>query len=133
MTKIATGRNIQQNQHLTSCTHTYNHISQQIHDLTSTAQQQQLHDMEEDTALFTTDMGNSCDFNIVKSTQNCIPDSDQLTKVQPHKSIHIHNKHKYRNVFGDSNINYHDLNTGDALSFKDKHTTLLQQELQNPY
>ena len=42
-------------------------------------------------------------------------------------------KHKYRNVFGDSNIQYHDFNNGDALTFKDKYTALLQQELQNPY
>ena len=47
--------------------------------------------------------------------------------------IHSHSKHKYRNVFGDSNIQYHDFNNGDALTFKDKYTTLPQQELQNPY
>ena len=43
------------------------------------------------------------------------------------------NVHKYRNVFGDLNIQYHDFNNGDALTFKDKYTALLQQELQNPY
>ena len=47
--------------------------------------------------------------------------------------IHLQSKHKYRNVFGDSNIQYHDFNNGDALTFKDKYTALLQQELQNPY
>ena len=47
--------------------------------------------------------------------------------------IHLQSKHKYRNVFGDSNMHYHDFNNGDALTFKDKYTTLLQQELQNPY
>ena len=47
--------------------------------------------------------------------------------------IHSQSKHKYRNVFGDLNIQYHDFNKGDALTFKDKHTGLLQQELQNPY
>ena len=36
-------------------------------------------------------------------------------------------------VFGDSNIQYHNFNNGDALTFKDKYTALLQQELQNPY
>ena len=102
--------------HLTPCTHAYDHISQQIHDLNSTAYQQQLHDMEEDASLFTTDTGHSCDFNIQTSTQNCIPDSDQLPKAQPHNSMHFYTKHKYRNLFGDSNINYHDFNTGDALS-----------------
>ena len=47
--------------------------------------------------------------------------------------IHSQSKHKYRNVFGDSNIQYHDFNNGDALTFKDKYTALLQQELQNLY
>ena len=47
--------------------------------------------------------------------------------------IHSQSKHKYRNVFGDSNIQYHDFDNGDALTFKDKYTALLQQELQNPY
>ena len=46
--------------------------------------------------------------------------------------IHSQSKHKYRNVFGDSNIQYHDFNNGDALTFKDKYTVLLQKELQNP-
>ena len=47
--------------------------------------------------------------------------------------IHSQSKHKYRNVFGDSNIQYHDFNNGDALTFQDKYTALLQQELQNLY
>ena len=47
--------------------------------------------------------------------------------------IHSQSKHKYRNVFGDSNIQYHHFNTGDTLTFKDKYSALLQQELQNPY
>ena len=47
--------------------------------------------------------------------------------------IHSQSKHKYRNVFGDSNIQYHGFDNGDALIFKDKYTALLQQELQNPY
>ena len=34
--------------------------------------------------------------------------------------IHFQSKHKYRNVFGNSNIQYHDFNNGDALTFKDK-------------
>ena len=47
--------------------------------------------------------------------------------------IHSQSKHKHRNVFGDSNIQYHDFNNGDALTFKDKYTALLQQKLQNHY
>ena len=47
--------------------------------------------------------------------------------------IHLQSKHKYRDVFGNSNIQYHDFNNGDALTFKDKYTALLQQESQNLY
>ena len=35
--------------------------------------------------------------------------------------------------FGYSNIQYHDFDNGDVLTFTDKYTALLQQELQNPY
>ena len=39
----------------------------------------------------------------------------------------------YRNTFGESNTQYHDFNNQDSLTFTDKYTALLQQELQNPY
>ena len=39
----------------------------------------------------------------------------------------------YRNAFGKSNIQYHDFDNQDSLTFTDKYTALLQQELQNPY
>ena len=42
-------------------------------------------------------------------------------------------KHAYRDTFGDANIQYHDFDIQDLLTFRDKYTTLLQQELQNPY
>ena len=47
--------------------------------------------------------------------------------------IHFYNKHRYCNTFGASQIQCHDFDNGDAFSFKDKYTALLQQELQNPY
>ena len=55
-----------------------------------------------------------------------------INTTQP-MGIHSQSKHKYRNVFGDSNIQYHDFDNGDALTFTDKYTAPLQQELQNPY
>ena len=60
------------------------------------------------------------------------PQEIKINMTQP-KGIHSQSKHKYRNIFGDSNIQYHDFDNGDALTFKDKYTTLLQQELQSPY
>ena len=47
--------------------------------------------------------------------------------------IHFYSKHKYRDTFEDTHIQYHDFDNGDAFVYKDKYTALLQQELQNPY
>ena len=58
---------------------------------------------------------------------------EEKLKIISPMGIHLQSKHKYRNVFGDSNKQYHDFNSSDALTFKDKYTTLLLQELQNPY
>ena len=82
-----------------------------------------------DASLFTTDTTTPCDYNISPDILN----SDKLQEnkkntTQP-MGIHSQNKHKYRNVFDDSNIQYHNFDNGDGLTFKDKYTTLLQQEL----
>ena len=45
------------------------------------------------------------------------------------RGIHSKSKHTYRNVVGDAKIQYHYFDNGDALTFTDKYTTLLQQEL----
>ena len=86
-----------------------------------------------DASLFTTDTATLCDYNITTD----LPNSDNIQEskdnsTQP-RGIHSQSKHKYINVFGNSNIQYHDFDNGDALTFKDKYTVLLQQELQNPY
>ena len=49
------------------CTHTYDHISQQLSSLADTEQQQTLHTNEADTSLFTTDTSTPCAFNITPS------------------------------------------------------------------
>ena len=49
------------------------------------------------------------------------------------RGIHSKSKHTYQNVFGNANIQYHDFDNGDVLTFTDKYAVLLQQELQNPY
>ena len=49
------------------------------------------------------------------------------------RGIHSISKHTYHSVFGSANIQYHNFDNGDALTFTDKYTALLQQELQNPY
>ena len=52
--------------------------------------------------------------------------------IQPSKGVHSHSKHKYHNAFGEAHIQYHNFDNGDAFTFQDKYTALLQQELQNP-
>ena len=123
----------QQDQPLTSCTHAYNHITQHINNLADQMQQNTLYTQEEDASLFTSDTAVPCDYNITKGVPSSDTISENKSKIISPMGIHSQSKHKYRNVFGDSNIQYHDFNNGDALTFQDKYTTLLQQELQNLY
>ena len=89
--------------------------------------------LEEDASIFTSDTATPCDYSITKGVQNSDTTLEGNLKIISPMGIHSQSKHKYRNVFGNSNIQYHDFNNGDALTFKDKYTALLQQELQNPY
>ena len=123
----------QHDQTLTPCTHTYDHITQHVNNLDDPIQQYTVYTNEVDASLFTTDTTTPCDYNINTDMPN--PNSSQENKshTTPSKGIHSKSKHTYRNVFGDANIQYHDFNNGDALTFTDKYTALLQQTLQNPY
>ena len=89
--------------------------------------------MEENASLFTSDTTTPCNFNITEYTPDLEINSECKSSSKILSGIYLQNKHKYRNAFGDSNIQYHDFDNGDALTFKDKYATLLQQELQNPY
>ena len=89
--------------------------------------------MEEDASLFTSNTTCTCDYNITNGVQNSNTTSEGKSKIISPMGIHLQSKNKYRNVFGNSNIQYNDFNNGDALTFKGKYTALLQQELQNPY
>ena len=118
---------IQQGQPLTPCTHTYDHITQHINNLEDPTQQNTLYTMEEDASLFTSDTATPYDYNITNGVQNSDTILENKSKIISPMRIHFQSKHKYRNVFGDSNMQYHDFNNGDALTFKDKYTALLQQ------
>ena len=82
--------------------------------------------MEENASIFTSDTATPCDYNITKRVQNSDIILEEKSKIISPTGIHLQSKHKYRNVFGDSHIQYHDFNNGDALTFKDKYTALLQ-------
>ena len=111
----------------------YNHITQHINNLDDQMQQNTLYTMEEDTSLFTSNTSALCDYNITNDVQNSDTILEDKSKTISPMGIHSQSKHKYRNVFGGSNIQYHDFNYGDALTFKERYTALLQQELQNQY
>ena len=83
-------------------------------------QQNALNTWEKDASLFTTNTSAPCDYNITKGVPNSDTIPENKSKIRSPMGIHLQSKHKYRNVFGDLNIQYHDFNNGDALTFKDK-------------
>ena len=115
------------------CTHTYDHISQQFDSLADTDKQHKVYTSKEEASLFTSDTSTQCAFNIIPS--NLETEAENYTKKtsQNNTGIHFHSKHKYRDTFRDTHIQYHNFDNGDALTYNDKYTALLQQELQNPY
>ena len=118
----------------TTCTHDYHHITQSVQDLSDTTQQNDLHSMEENVSSFADDADTLCDFSIVDHNSDSENTKHMHTHFAPkYPSIPSQRKHTYRNIFGDSHIQYHDFDNQDSLTFKDKYTALLQQELQNPY
>ena len=123
----------QQDQTITPCTHAYDHITQHINNLEDPTRQHIVYTHEVDASLFTTDTATPCDYNITTDLLNSDNPQESKPNITQPMGIHSQSKQKDRNVFGDSNIQYHDFDNGDALTFKDKYTTLLQQELQNPY
>ena len=105
---------------------------QHIQDLSDSTQQHTLHSMEENVSLFRDDAAASCDFNITNQNSVTYKTNDtNISQALKQSGIHKQSKHKYRNTFGKSNIQYHNFDKQDSLTFTDKYTTLLQQELQN--
>ena len=117
-----------------ACTQDYHHITQSIQDLTDSTQQNTLHSMEETVSSFADDTDTHCDFSITDHTLDMENANDTHTGLVPkYPAIHSQRKHAYRNTFGNAHIQYRDFDNQDSLTFRDKYTALLQQELQNPY
>ena len=115
-------------------TYDYHHITQSVQDLSDSTQQNTLHSIEENASLFADNTATHCDFYIIDQNSDTENANDTNTHYMPKQPvIHLHQKHAYRNIFGKSNIQYHDFDNQDSLTFADKYTALLQQELQNPY
>ena len=60
----------QQDQSITPCAHTYDHITQHINNLEDSTQQHIVYTHEVDASLFTTDTTTPCDYNITDDTPN---------------------------------------------------------------
>ena len=90
--------------------------------------------MEENASLFADDTNTHCDFSIADHTSDTENTNGTHTCFAPkYPTIHSQRKHVYRDTFGNVHIQYHDFGNQDSLTFRDKYTALLQQELQNPY
>ena len=127
-------RDLTNDDHPNVCTHDYHHIMQNIQDLTDNTQQNNLHSMEERLSSFTDDTDTHCDYSISDHTSDTENVNETHTDFTPkYPTIHSQRKHVYRDTFGDAHIQYHDFDNQDSLTFQDKYTALLQQELQNPY
>ena len=94
-------------------------------------QQNNLYSREESVTSFTDDTDTHCDYSISNHTPDTENTNDTHMNFPPkHPAIHSQRKHAYRDTFDNVHIQYHDF---DLLTFRDKYTALLQQELQNPY
>ena len=88
--------------------HKYDHVSQQLDSLADTEQQQALYTNEVDASLFTTDTSTPCAFNIISSDLETESQNNVHDYSHNNTSIHFYSKHKYRDTFGDAQIQYHD-------------------------
>ena len=80
------------------------------------------------------DTDTHCDYSISDNTLDTENVNDTHTDFVPkYPTIHSQRKHIYRDTFGGAHIQYHDFDNQDLITFRDKYTALLQQELQNPY
>ena len=105
--------------HSNTCTHDYHHITQNVQDLSDSTQQNNLHSIEENTS--SDDTATPCDFNIIDQHSDTENANDTNAHFMPkHPGIHSQRKHAYRNTFGQSNIQYHDFDNQDSLTFVDK-------------
>ena len=74
-----------------------------------------------------------CAFSVTPSSIETVSEKGTNNTSKNNTGICFYSKHKYRNTFGDAQMQYHHFDNGDPFIYKDKYTALLQQELQNPY
>ena len=75
--------------HLNICTHDYQHIAQNINDLSDNTQQNNLYSSEESTSSFTDDTNMHCDYSISNHTPGTENANDTHTNFAPkYPAIH---------------------------------------------
>ena len=80
--------------------------------------------MEENVSLFRDDTTSPYNFNI--KNQNSVTENTNDTSISQalkQSSIHAQSKYIYRNIFGESNIQYHNFANQDSLTLTEKYTT----------
>ena len=106
------------------------HIAQTIQDLSDDTQQNNLHSLQENTSFIADDTTTSCDFNVIDQHSVTENANDTNTPCVPKPSgIHSQQKHTYRNTFGKSNIQYHDFDNQDSLTFTDKINSIVTTKI----
>ena len=72
------------------CTHTYDHISQQLDSLADIEQQHKLYTNEVDASLFTSDTSTQCAFNIIPLNLETEAENQSEKTSQNNTGIHFH-------------------------------------------
>ena len=86
-------QHVQQDQTLTPCTHTYDHITQHVNNLEDPMQQHRVYTNEVDASLFTMDTTTPCDYNISIDTSNLNNSHENKSNTIPSRGIHSKSKH----------------------------------------
>ena len=81
--------------YLNICTHDYQHITQNIDDLSDTTQQNKLYSSEESMLSFTDDTDMHCDYSISTHTPDTENINDTHTSFAPNTQLYIHNENMH--------------------------------------
>ena len=112
-------RELTNDDHFNICTHDYQHITQNIQDLTDNTQQNNLHSMEECASSFTDDIDTHCDYSISDHTSDRENINDTHTNFMlQYPTIHSQRKHAHRDTLAMHTYSTTILITKTCLHFK---------------
>ena len=88
-------QHVQQDQTLTPCTHTCDHITQHVDNLEDPMQQHIVYTNEVYASLFTMDTTTPCGYNISVDMPNSNNSHKNKSNTLPSRGIHSKSKHKF--------------------------------------